>query len=740
MKRLSFLWAIIILIPMLFTACKRDHNFGDDNTTGDQASVNITDPKDLVIPANFDFSTTKELWVKVKVVNQVYENVPSKISIYIDEPSTGKVTISGMTNTKGEFSSSVIVPRDLEYIYIENTDVFGNKSSERVRADKFVSSVIGKADEANYYSFRKTGSGIDCNSGCTNTFNNHTGNITINSGQVTCVTGTFSGKIYINGTGILKFCGDGTIDSLIINNSGRAYILDDAVVTIGTIKSNNSTTEFYNWSDSLITNHCVSANSLGENHGKFYIQCSFDVGSTGTFNNFGQMFITGHLENDGTLTNYDYIVTNDYITIGSNGTLNNYCNLTAKSTLTVNGTLLSNTYVKAVNQFIVNSTGTVELKSGRKNAPLISTQYLVNNGTIKGTGTATSFIKCEGVTILNSGSKIEGSVSYCDKNGIEVNNGTFSAPAVQSCAGYVPQNSCNPEGFGTFTIPDADGDGIADALDEYPNDPNRAFNQYYPCATTCSNFVFEDLWPARGDFDFNDHVVAYNLHKVFSANFKIVDFRVKVKPRAIGAGYDNGFGFQLDYVPANSVGFVAGTIHSKGIINTNSNGTEAGQTYANIIVYDSPEPLLHRKGGSMFNTIQANPVGLSDTAYISLTFFTAVADSILPFQEFNPYIFTNGRREYEIHLANKKPTDLMNMSLFGTGADRSEPSSGIYYRGINGLPWGIEIPENFAYPQEKKSILDTYNFFDDWALSGGKSYPNWFRNFGAYTNPKNVYR
>lgn len=733
MKRLNFLWAIIIVIPMLFTACKRDHNFGDKGSN--PASVEITDPNNLVVPANFDFSMTKDLFVRVKVVNQTYQNERFRINIYIDEPSTGKVTVSGITNEQGEFSSEVRVAADLEYIYIEKMDVFGNKSFEKVRANQFVSTLFDGGVKSNPYEYRKTGSGIDCNTGCTNTFNNHTGNITISSGQVVCVTGTFSGKIYINGTGILKFCGEGTIDSLIINSTGRAYILDDAIVTIGTIKSNSSTTEFYNWSDSLISNHCVTANSLGENHGKFYIQCSFDVGSSGRFNNFGELYVTGHITTSGEFNNYDYIVTNDYITINVGATLNNYCNLTAKSVLTVNGKLVTNTYTKAINQIVIGSSGVIEMQSGA----YMSTNYLINSGTIKGIGTINSIVKSAGITVLNTGSKIEGNISYCDNNGIEVNNGSFVGAATQSCSGYIPIGNCNPEGFGTFTVPDADSDGIADALDEYPNDPNRAFNQFYPCATTCSNFAFEDLWPARGDFDFNDHIVAYNLHKVFSANYEIVDFKVKVKPRAVGAGYDNGFGFSLDYVPSNAVGFVAGSILTRGIISTNANGTEAGQTHATIIVYDSPEPLLHRGGGSMFNTIQANPRGNSDTAYISLTFFTNVADSIVPFKEFNPFLFTNRRRGYEIHLPNKKPTDLANMSLFGTAADRSEPSSGKYYKGVNGLPWAIEIPENFNYPQEKISILDTYNFFDDWALSGGASYPNWFRNFGAYTNPENLF-
>lgn len=730
----------MLIVPLLFSACKRDTNFGDNGSDGEtpSASVNITDPDLLVVPSGFNFATTKNLDVYVKVANLSFVGERFRINVYIDEPSTGKLTTAGMTDEAGEYYTPVTVPIDLEYIYIEKISVDGSKVAEKVKANLFVRTTFDNGAEKSVFTFRKSSSGIDCNSGCTQTYNNHTGNITISSGQVVCVTGTFNGNITINGTGILKFCGSGTVDSLVLNNSARAYILDYAVLNIGRIISNNSTTEFNNWSDSLISNHCATANSIAENHGKFYIQCSLTVSSTGQFNNFGELYVTGHLENSGNFDNYHYASINDYVTVASGATLNNYCQFVTKSDLTVYGTLNSNSFTKVANILAVNSGGKITLS----NQALISTANFTNNGTVSTSGTKTNVIKVSSVSTLNSGSAINGKVQYCDNNGIETNNGTFGTGTTKSCSGFIATSVCNSEGFGTYVLPDADGDGVADNLDDYPNDPQRAFNQFYPCATTCSNFAFEDLWPAQGDYDYNDHVVAYNLQKVFSPDRKIVDFKLKLKPRAVGAGYQNGMGFSLDNIPPSAVLNVTGQIFKYNVISLNANKTEAGQSHAVIIAYDSPEPLLRRGGGSMFNTIQANPRGESDTSYINVTFTTKVADSLVPFTEFNPFLIANtpAGRGHEIHLPNRKPTDLANLSLFGSQADRSVPSQGIYYKNANGLPWAIEIPENFNYPQEKKSILVTYNYFDDWALSGGTAYPNWFRNFGAYTNPKNIFK
>ena len=729
---------LTLVVPMLFAACKRDHNFGGKNGLGDEptASINITDPDKLIIPESFNFETTKNLEVYVKVSNFSYPGELFRINVYIDEPSTGKLTTAGMTDDNGEYYTPVRVARDLEYIYIEKVDNLGNRVQEKVQANLFVKTLFTDGVKKAPYNFRKASSGIDCNTGCTQSYNNHTGNIIINSGEIACVTGTYSGNITLNGTGILKFCGTGTIDSLVLNSTARAYILDDAVATVGRIISNSSSTEFTNWSDSLISNHCATANSIAENHGKFYIQCSLTVSSTGTFNNFGELYVTGHVENSGELTNYHYINVNDYVTVNTGGKLNNYCNFTAKSNFTLNGDLSSNSYTKVAGTMLINSGAKATLSQ----KAYLSTTNLTNYGQIKTTGSATNIIKVTGVSNLASGSSIAAKIQLCDANGVEVNNGTFLGSL--SCGGYLATSLCNIEGFGSYVVPDADGDGIADVLDDYPNDATRAFNQFYPCATTCSNFAFEDLWPSKGDYDYNDHVVAYNLQKVFSPDRKIVDFKLKIKPRAVGAGMQNGLGFSLDNVPPSAVLNVTGQVLTTGKISLNANKTEANQSHAVIIAYDTPEPFLHRGGGSMFNTIQDNPRGASDTSYIGVTFLSKLADSLVPFTEFNPFLIANcpNTRGIEIHLPNRKPTDLANQSLFGTSADASNPATGRYYKTAQGMPWAIEIPEDFNYPQEKISILNCYNYFDDWAASGGTAYPNWFRNFGAYVDNTKLFR
>ncbi len=71
-------------------------------------------------------------------------------------------------------------------------------------------------------------------------------------------------------------------------------------------------------------------------------------------------------------------------------------------------------------------------------------------------------------------------------------------------------------------VADVDGDGIPDDQDDYPNDPLRAFDNYFPAAGFGS-LAFEDLWPGKGDYDFNDVVVDYRFQTVTNALNQVVE-------------------------------------------------------------------------------------------------------------------------------------------------------------------------------------------------------------------------
>jgi LruC domain-containing protein len=93
----------------------------------------------------------------------------------------------------------------------------------------------------------------------------------------------------------------------------------------------------------------------------------------------------------------------------------------------------------------------------------------------------------------------------------------------------------------------------------------------------------------------------------------------------------------------------------------------------------------------------------------------------------------------EIHLPNYLPTDLVDPSYFGTSDDRSIPSSGIYYKSANNLPWGIHIPVVLDHMLEYTEIIEGYLHFAEWAQSNGVSYPDWYLNNPGYRDQSKLW-
>ncbi|MBL4662010.1 MAG: LruC domain-containing protein [Flavobacteriaceae bacterium] len=739
MKALKLTGGFIALL-LAMSSCKRD-SFKNQDSPSDVPGNNITvKAKDLVVPTDFKFETEKDLTVRVKVSN-ANANERYVIKIYSDLPSTGALISTGATDASAEYTTKVRVPAFADFIYIEKINPDGSSVFEKVKANQFISTLFTGGAQPNPHLFRKTSSGMNCSSGCTHTYNNRSSNITVNNGQVVCLTGTFGGNIDIKvkSGGIVKICASGNFDELKIEGSGKAYILENTTLKAKKIKVYHKNAKLYNWSDSLRVTDETKIKGYFENRGKLYSDKHIKIEKDGFVKNYGTLKTIGTSDKDilveGKLYNYHFIFVGNDLKIDEDGKVYNYCLIDVDDDLENEGYLWSNCYIRVGDNFDQKDDGDTRLDNGA----FLSVKDFYLKKKIKGTGAKTSIIKVTGTTNLYSGSRVEGKIKFCDANGIESGSSRIYSPAVASCTGYLAASTCQPEQYGTPPIADCDNDGILDNVDEYPCDPKRAFNSYYPSANKTATLAFEDLWPAQGDYDFNDLTLAFNIHKVLDANNKVVDYNVKMKVRSVGASFDNGFGWQFDDLVPSDVKSVNGQILVRSLITRSANNTEASQSKAVIIAYDSPEPSMQRAAGSMFNTISANGIGTSDTIRISIEFQNPVLDSKLSIDKFNPFIFTNRRRGYEVHLKDFVPTSLATTSLFGTDSDRSVPSSGKYYANANGMPWAILIPVDFAYPTERTDITEAYNFFDDWATSGGATNTNWYTDAPGNRNAAKLF-
>lgn len=309
--------------------------------------------------------------------------------------------------------------------------------------------------------------------------------------------------------------------------------------------------------------------------------------------------------------------------------------------------------------------------------------------------------------------------------------------------------------------PDSDGDGVKDNKDDFPNDQYKAYKNYFPSAGK-GTLAYEDLWPSKGDYDFNDVVVDYRFETITNANDKVVEVKGTFVLRAVGAGNHNAFAFELPYISPDEVISVTGYEVDNPLFNLNSNGVEAGQSSVNVIVFDDAFDILqHPGGGTGINVDHGMSSVPVDSVVVNMVFMqngvAATGGPIttwdLSIDYFDPYIIANVNndgRGREIHLPGEYPTDLADTSYFNTYDDDTDEwaygggwkSGKMFwmktYESHNNYPWALNIYESFDYMTEKNNILLGYLKFDDWAENG--SNPNWYKvDNSSFKNNQYIY-
>lgn len=302
---------------------------------------------------------------------------------------------------------------------------------------------------------------------------------------------------------------------------------------------------------------------------------------------------------------------------------------------------------------------------------------------------------------------------------IVITSGSFNSDPANNC---LPASSCT----------DTDNDNVCDDQDAFPNDPSKA----YRSASTTNTYAFEDLWPATGDFDFNDAVIWCKSNFVLNGANQIVGMEWESVTRAVGAGMKNGFALHFPSLASSSITSVTGSVLNTNYVVTNANGTESGVSNAVVFIYESADDVINRAGGPFYNTVPGAAVGVPDTVRINIS-FTAMAVAPL----FDPFLVVNQDRGREIHRAGWAPTTKANPALFGTSQDDTNQGTNRYYVTKNNYPWVITVPGGFRYdyPTEKVDIVTSHLKFASWAQSTGASFTDWYENLGGYRDVTKIY-
>lgn len=262
-------------------------------------------------------------------------------------------------------------------------------------------------------------------------------------------------------------------------------------------------------------------------------------------------------------------------------------------------------------------------------------------------------------------------------------------------------------------IVDSDNDGTPDDNDAYPNDPTRATKVVFP-STGAATIAFEDLYPVPGDADSNDVVLQVYNEEDLNTEGKVVRIRGNYKFLARGAGYTHVVAIKL---PGTA------TINQKVYNGSNvlTNQIDTHVDSLNVVP-------LFLKDALFF----ANPVYTSSSTYRShelcpnntvknTTYVPCYSSEIeiifdVP-QDKNKQ--TSAPYDLHIYVINSSKEIHLPGYVFNTnGTDK--------YLDSDGFPWGLIMPTKWNWPYSYSNIYQGYPCFDNWYLSNGTNYTDWY--------------
>ena len=560
---------------------------------------------------------------------------------------------------------------------------------------------------------------------------------------------------------IYVYAGGTFYSSKTINMSSGTTTVNKGSFTVNDNLDINNNSILYNEGNLSISRNgqglSITNSSQLFNSGAINVK-TFNITMNGTaLNDVDGNIMTGtYYQSNGTvMTNHHEIVSTISLATTSGATINNFCNI---------ATVLSDLQGGIINlyggslwesqTFKINLT-TINMSAG--------SMFLTNNFTsiwgmtLNSTSADYSVFKVTGTmpSFAYAGSQISGRIEVVYSNLVEgsgtngrANYSNLFTDGLSILSKTQTKNivatSCN-DGAGQIVAPppaivDADGDGVQESEDYDDNDASVAFVSYFPSETGWASYAFEDLWPWKGDYDMNDLVLGFKITNYSNSSNKFTKMKFDYIIKASGSSKDLAAAIQLDKINASNVASVTGDVtDGTAPFLRSPNGTESGVTLAVIPLFNRLQSIVPDQAGAFVNTVSGNHTIIQPRA-ITISFVNPVESSDLSVNTaLNFFIIRNeiGQviRGLEIHLPTFSPTSKADMSML-TGKQLHPFDK---YKSVDGMMWGIMIPELFEHPFEGNVVSTAYLKFDQWALSGGTEYPDWYKDLEGYRDNTKIY-
>jgi len=220
-----------------------------------------------------------------------------------------------------------------------------------------------------------------------------------------------------------------------------------------------------------------------------------------------------------------------------------------------------------------------------------------------------------------------------------------------------------------------------------------------------ATMAFEDLYPNPGDADYNDMVVKFNISESYNEQNNLESMHLEFVPLARGAGYNHELLLSLDGVLGDSrnvttqtaAAFVGDAEVKVTRLNLHNN--------TGVVSYYNPWEDL-----SLFRNTRATLEGFANVSagadYVEPKIKTMV-DITIAAPTLNPY---------EDRLAPSLPPyrPFLHVKNTGNDIDIAAVNSADGMIDSNGYPFGVVVPEEWAWPLEQVNINDVYPYFAEY--------------------------